>query len=165
MSLLAGDTLKTSTSAGPSYNTGLVGAILGCNSYVVDVSVPSTSTPPLDYDRSFQFHAEKSTSIREELCNLAEMQFRVYAWSILVGEWVFVGGGVKQGTWYPNGPLTSQECRFSPKPEAYTEFVNHFDPPLAGTNRYRILSSVMLPDGFFSEVRVSVQRERTIIPD
>ncbi|MDC3983157.1 hypothetical protein KEG57_21780 [Polyangium jinanense] len=162
LSLLAGETEKSSTSRGPSYNTGVAGTLHGCNSYVVEVSVPSTSTPPLDYESSFQFHAEKSTPIREDLCNVAEMQFRVYAWNIVVGDWAFVGGGVKEGKWIPGGPLTSPECRFFPKPGAYTEFGNHFEPPLAGTNRYRILSSVMLPDAFFAEVRVSVQRDHEI---
>jgi len=132
----AGSTGVTQTSPNSGYGSDT------CNRYVLDINVPSTSTPPNNYQPQFGLWGQDfsdqglGTSVSQQECSGFHVDVTFYKKANGAGAFTQIGGGRMNGAWVAGSGFGANSCHINPA----QGFQNpaQTNPPSAGTDTYRI---------------------------
>lgn len=109
----------------------------GCNDYIVDLAVPSTSSGGPGYDDAFSISVRRTTTLKSEgVCEYYSFQARVYqrGGTTVLPTMTFLGRISYYGEWLAPG-----FCRLS-RTTSSTPWPSSFNPPWIGTKHFRIVA-------------------------
>ena len=146
----AGATSTSAASGGTAYTSGR------CPRFVVDITVPPSSSGPPSYSDTFLVgggHGSQSGPVpwlpfsEESTCVDYSMNLAVYRRSVISGDFAFVGGGrlIGQSGWLSYGWGAKWVCKLVGD-ESFVEFGEFAPPRFLASAVYRVIVGATLGD-------------------